>query len=163
MGEIEVLDGPLRSLIFCLPVDTGSEKSELIAKRFLLLTIKMARIIPPFGFEFWMGKMVLGKREGSSGESAFEFLAKKRRSRGNKGQDNYKTTDHCKPKAKQSHPTSVSIPPLSTGGEGGGEGDTSSLNVKKILSSNQFPIVKGTSNNFQSVTYARDSLKIATS
>jgi hypothetical protein len=65
--------------------------------------LKVPGIVPPFGFKFRMRKMVLGKREGSSRKSAFELLPKKRRGKGNKGQENCKTTSHCDPKAKQSH------------------------------------------------------------
>jgi hypothetical protein len=35
----------------------------------------MAGIVPPFGFEFRMRKMILGKREGSSGKSPPELLS----------------------------------------------------------------------------------------
>jgi hypothetical protein len=41
----------------------------------------MAGIVPPFRFEFRMRKMVLRKREGSSGKSALELLAQKWRSK----------------------------------------------------------------------------------
>jgi hypothetical protein len=39
--------------------------------------LEMAGIIPPFCFEFRMRKMVLGKREDSSGKGPLEFLAQK--------------------------------------------------------------------------------------
>jgi hypothetical protein len=35
----------------------------------------MAGIVPPFGFEFRMRKMILGKRERSPGKSALEVLS----------------------------------------------------------------------------------------
>jgi hypothetical protein len=35
----------------------------------------MAGIVPPFGFEFRMRKMVLGKRKDSPGQSALEVLS----------------------------------------------------------------------------------------
>jgi len=85
MGEIEVLNGPFGFLIFCLSVETRSEKGKLISKRFLLLTVKMAGIVPPFRFEFRMRKMILRKRKGSSRKSPFEFLAQKCRSKCSEG------------------------------------------------------------------------------
>ena len=89
--------------------------------------------------------MVLGKRKGPPRKSAFELLAKKRRGKGNKGQENYKTTSHCEPKAKQSHLPKGLLAP------------------EKILWLNRFPIVKETSNIFQFATSAEGSLKIVTS
>jgi hypothetical protein len=41
----------------------------------------MARIVPPFGFEFRMREMVLWKREGSSGKRPLEVLTQKCRSK----------------------------------------------------------------------------------
>jgi hypothetical protein len=35
----------------------------------------MTGIVPPFRFEFWMRKMILGKREGPSGKRALEVLS----------------------------------------------------------------------------------------
>jgi len=40
----------------------------------------MARIVPPFGFEFRMRKMVFGKREDPSRKGSLEVLAQKCRS-----------------------------------------------------------------------------------
>jgi hypothetical protein len=63
MSEVEVLNGPFRFLVFCLPPQTGSKKSELVTIRFLILILglEMAGIVPPFGFEFRMRKMILRK------------------------------------------------------------------------------------------------------
>jgi len=69
----------------------------------------MAGIVPPFGFKFRMREVVLGKREGSSGKRAFEFLAQKCRSKGSKGQENHKAGGHCEPKANQSHPPRLTV------------------------------------------------------
>jgi hypothetical protein len=51
----------------------------LITKRsfILILRLKVAGIVPPFGFEFRMRKMVLGKREGSSRKRPLEVLAQR--------------------------------------------------------------------------------------
>ena len=64
-------------------VQARSEKGELIAKGSFVLSLrlKMAGIVPPFRFEFRMRKMVLGKRERSSGKRPLEVLAQKCRSK----------------------------------------------------------------------------------
>jgi hypothetical protein len=48
----------------------------LIAKRFFILTqgLEMAGIVPPFGFEFRMRKMVLGERKYSSRKSPLKLF-----------------------------------------------------------------------------------------
>jgi hypothetical protein len=55
----------------------------LIAKGFSILAkgLEMARIIPPFGFEFRMRKMVLGERKDPSRKGPLEVLAQKCRSK----------------------------------------------------------------------------------
>jgi hypothetical protein len=48
----------------------------LIAKGFSILAkgLEMAGIVPPFGFEFRMRKMILGKRKGSPRQGALELF-----------------------------------------------------------------------------------------
>ncbi len=113
MGKIKVLNRPIRFLMFCFPAKTRSEKSKLVSIRFLLLTVNMAGIIPPFRFELRMRKMILGKREDSPGKRPLELLTKKRRSKKSERQENYRTTGHCDPKANQSHPPSPHFSPES--------------------------------------------------
>ena len=81
MSEIEVTNGPFRFLVLCVSGHARSEECELITKGSFILTLKMAGIIPPFRLEFRMRKVVLGKRERSSGKSALEVLAEKCRSK----------------------------------------------------------------------------------
>jgi hypothetical protein len=51
----------------------------LVAKCFFILAegFEMPGIVPPFGFEFRVRKMVLGKRIDSSRKGSLEVLAKK--------------------------------------------------------------------------------------
>jgi hypothetical protein len=53
----------------------------LVTIRFLILVLglEMAGIVPPFGFEFRMRKMILRKREGSPWKGPLEALTKKMR------------------------------------------------------------------------------------
>jgi hypothetical protein len=69
----------------------------LIAKRFLILiqSVEMARIVPPFCFEFRMGEMISRKGENSSRKGPLEVLGEEIAISNKIDGEDYQKSDSC--------------------------------------------------------------------